>query len=84
MDMALGPIQPELSRLEQLDILAKSRGIAIENLKVKHEDNKKRFDQHRSHHNFQPGQLVWYNWHSTKDTKLIPSFKGPFVIKHPV
>lgn len=84
MDMALGPIQPELSRLEQLDILAESRGIAIENLKAKHEDNKKRFEQHRSHHNFQPGQIVWYNWHSTKDTKPTPSFKGPFVIKHPV
>lgn len=84
MDMALGSVQPELSRLDQLDILEESKGIAIENLKNKHGNNKKRFDKHRSHHNFQPGQLVWYNWHSMKGTKLTPGFKGPFVIEHPV
>lgn len=27
---------------------------------------------------------MWYNWHSTNDTKLTPSFKGPFFIEHPV
>ncbi|CAI6354043.1 unnamed protein product [Macrosiphum euphorbiae] len=84
MDMALGSVQSDLSRMDQLDLLAESRGIAIENLKDNHKINKKRFDQHRSHHNFQPGQRVWYNWQSTNDTKLSPNFKGPFVIEHPV
>lgn len=65
-------------------MLAESRSIAIENLKDNHKANKKRFDQNRSHHNFQPGQRVWYNWHSINDTKLTLSFKGPFVIEHPV
>lgn len=82
MDMALGSVQSDLSRMDQLDSLAESRGIAIENLKDNHKINKKRFDQHRSQHNFQPGQRVWYNWLSTNDTKLTPNFKGPFVIVH--
>jgi len=84
MDMALGSVQSDLSRMDQLDLLAESRGIAIENLKNNHKINKKRFDQHRSQQNFQPGQRVWYNWQSTNDTKLTPNFKGPFVIEHPV
>jgi len=84
MDMALGSVQSDISRMDQLGSLAESRGIAIKNLKDNHKINKKRFDQHRSQHNFQPGQRVWYNWQSTNDTKLTPNFKGPFVIVRPV
>lgn len=79
-----GTIVSEISRELQLEKLSEARKEAAENIKKKHDKNKKSFDKHRLNQVFQKGDLVWYNWPSVSDTKLSPRYKGPFVIENPI
>jgi hypothetical protein len=57
---------------------------AAKNIKKKHDENKKRFDKHRLNQTFKKGDLVWYEWPLTSDSKLSPKYKGPLVIENSV
>lgn len=67
-----------------MEELIETRIKAAENIKKKHDENKKRFDKHRLNQTFQKGDLVWYEWPLTSDSKLPPKYKGPFVIENSV
>lgn len=83
-ELNLGTIISDISREHQIDELIESRSKAAENIRKKHEENKKRFDKHRLNQIFHKGDLVWYNWPLASDSKLSPKYKGPFVVENSV
>lgn len=80
----MGTTISEISRDLQLDKLIETRKEAAENIKKKHDENKKRYDKNRLNQTFQRGDLVWYNWPLASDSKLSPKYKGPFTIENAV
>lgn len=83
-ELNLGSTLSEITRELQLKELIEARKEAGENIKKKHDENKKRYDKNRLNKTFQKGDLVWYNWPLASDSKLSPKFKGPFVIENKV
>lgn len=78
----MGNTVSDISRELQIDELSETRRKAAENIKNKHDENKKRFDKHRLNQTFQKGDLVWYKWPLASDSKLSPRYKGPFIIEN--